>query len=200
MITEVDSALLKGNFGVKGWVRTGDKVSIKFLSYYYHAERDTFSVKPNVNWSPKRRGARLAPNVENVEDLKKHVEMYPLSRRNLASILMGTLYDPLQIYEPYQNNLKLIYRDLTRQLHAQGAGPQWDTPVSDVIKDRVMHALSFFFLLETIEFPRKVLFMNAEQIHIWIYFDGFNQAMGVSVVIQNVLPTGQVISRLLCNK
>ena len=50
MITEVDSALLKGNFGVKGWVRTGDKVSIKFLTYYYHAERDTFSVKPNVNW------------------------------------------------------------------------------------------------------------------------------------------------------
>ena len=97
MITEVDSALLKGNFGVKGWVRTGDKISIKFLSYLYHAERDTFSVKANVNWSPKRRGARQAPNVENVEGLRQHVEMYPLTRRNLASILMGTLYDPLQI-------------------------------------------------------------------------------------------------------
>ena len=95
----------------------------------------------------------MAQNVENVEDLKVHVENYPLTRRNLASILMGTLYDPLQIFAAYQNNLKLIYRDLTRQLHMQGAGPQWDTPVSDAIKDRVMQALSFFFLLKKIEFP-----------------------------------------------
>ena len=124
MINQVDSALLKGNFGVKGWVKTGDKVSIKFLSYYYNAERDTFNVKPNIIWSPKRRGARTAQNVENVEDLKIHVQNYPLTRRNLASILMGTLYNPLQIFVPYQNNLKLIYRDLTRQLHMQGAGPQ----------------------------------------------------------------------------
>ena len=54
--------------------------------------------------------------------------------------------------------------------------------------------------LEKIKFPRQVLFMNADRIHIWIYFDGSKQAVGPSVIIQNFLPDGTVVSRLLCNK
>ena len=119
------------------------------------------------------------------------MEQYPLTRRNLASILMGTVYDPLQIFAPYQNNLKFVYRDLTRKLHMQNASPQWDVPVDKEIQERVLHALSFFFLVEQIQFPRKVLFMDAVQIKIKIYFDGSKSAVGVCVIIQNILPNGQ---------
>ena len=128
------------------------------------------------------------------------MEKNPLTRRNLATILMGTLYDPLQIFPPYQKNVNLIYRDLTRKLHMKNAGPQWDEPFDSDIKERVLHDLSFFFLIEEIQFPRKILYMNAASIKIKILFHGSKPCIGVCVVIQNTLPNGQVIIRFLCNK
>jgi hypothetical protein len=62
VVQEVDTGLNKGNFQVKEWVKTHDKKSIKFLSYTYHAQTDTFSVIPRINWSPKKRGVRKSGN------------------------------------------------------------------------------------------------------------------------------------------
>ena len=49
MVTEVDSGLKKENFQVKEWTLTGEPgKKVKFLSYCYHAENDTFSVRPKI--------------------------------------------------------------------------------------------------------------------------------------------------------
>ena len=58
MIQEVDNALTKGHFQVKKWTKTGDKDPVKFFSYKYHPQSDTFNVCPHVNWSPKRSQKR----------------------------------------------------------------------------------------------------------------------------------------------
>ena len=40
------------------WVLTGEKMKkIKLLSYIYYSETDTFSVRPKINWSPRKRKA-----------------------------------------------------------------------------------------------------------------------------------------------
>ena len=64
MITEVDYAFKEGNFEVQSWVKTGDSEKVKFLSYMYNPETDTFNVRPNINWSPRKRGVRSQPNVK----------------------------------------------------------------------------------------------------------------------------------------
>ena len=50
MVKEVDTGLNKADFKVKEWVITGEKKKkIKFLSYIYFSETDTFSVRPKFN-------------------------------------------------------------------------------------------------------------------------------------------------------
>ena len=98
MVDEVDTGLNKANFNVKEWVLTGEKKKkIKFLSYIYYSETDTFSVRPKINLSPRKRGVRKAEDVKDMDQLKDHIKEFPLTKRTLASILMGSLHDPLHI-------------------------------------------------------------------------------------------------------
>ena len=116
LMQEVDAALKKRDLEVKGWTKTGDNVpNIKFLNYGYDPYKDTISLRPRVNWSPKRRGARVTDDVKTVEELKRHMMTYPLTKRSLASLVMGTLYDPLGLGIPFTNNIKAIYREATRR-------------------------------------------------------------------------------------
>ena len=56
IVDKVDTGINKANFNVKEWVLTGEKKKkIKFLSYIYYSETDTFSVRPKINWSPLKR-------------------------------------------------------------------------------------------------------------------------------------------------
>ena len=125
MIKEVDQGLKKGNFVVKEWVKTGDHSDTKFLSYTYHALTDTFSARPKINWSPKKRGVRTSADCKSMAEVKSMAELYGLTKRTVASILMGTIHDPLGFFLPYVNNLKLVYRDICRQ------GTEWDKPISE---------------------------------------------------------------------
>ena len=195
LVKEVDNGLRKGDFGVKEWTISGQKnKNIKFLSYNYKSEEDKFTVRPKINWSPRKRGVRKAEDVTNMEELSHHIEQYGLTKRSLASVLMGSLHDPLQIMAPYINNIKLIYRDVCRM------GLNWDQEVPEEIKTRLLEALSFFFMMENIEFPRKVVFSSAKSIKFMIYFDGAKSAVGVSVIVKSTFLDGTVRYRLLCNK
>ena len=57
---------------------------IKFLSYTYHAESDTFTVRPKINWSPRKRGVRKTEDVKTIEELRNHITEYRLTKRSLA--------------------------------------------------------------------------------------------------------------------
>ena len=143
MIQEVDTALNKGNFQVKQWTKTGDTGQVKFFSYMYHPQFDTFNVRPHVNWSPRKRGARTAPDVKNIAELQQHAKQFSLTKRSVASLVMGTLFDPLMVMSWYILILKIIYRDLTRILNTKGEHGL-DTVVPVEISDRVIKALSYF--------------------------------------------------------
>ena len=131
-----------------------------------------------------------------MEQLKIHIQDFPLTKRTLASILMGTVHDPLQLMAPYVNNLKLIYRDLCRI----SVNTSWDEGVPEKIKDRLEEALQHFFNMEQVEFQRKAVFIQAKEIVFKIYFDGSKEGIGVSVLVKSILPNDEEIFRLLCNK
>jgi hypothetical protein len=62
----------------------------------------------------------------------------------------------------------------------------------------VIEALGLIIHLDNIQFSRKSIFMEAKKFK--AYFDGSKQCIGVSVIVKNTLPNGEVIFRLLCNK
>ena len=131
MVEEVDGGLKKGNFQVKEWVLTGQ---IRLLRYIYHAVNDTFTVRPKINSSHRKRGVRKTKDVKNIEELKSHIIKFGLNKRSLASISMGSFLRSIANYgmAPYVNNLKLIYRDVCRIQTA------WDQDVPEKIKSQLV--------------------------------------------------------------
>ena len=113
----------------------GDTEVVKFLSYHYEAHTDTFYVKPVINWSPRHRGARKAPDITTHADLVEYIASNPVTKRHVASMVMGTMFDSLQIFYPYRTNLKLIYRDVCRM------SLEWDTFVGEEITKKIIESL-----------------------------------------------------------
>ena len=111
---------------------------VKFLSYMYHTEVDCFSVRPKINWSKKRRGARTSPDVKTVNELKKHIKDHPVTRRSMAGVCMSTLHDPLQLMGPYNLNLKTLYRKVV------DLNLDWDQPTPKEIEDEIFTFLCPF--------------------------------------------------------
>ena len=166
----------------------------KFLSYNYNAKKNTFSVRPKVNWSDMKRGARKSPDVKNVEELQEHLKENGMTRRSVASVLMGSLHDPLQLMSPFINNLKLAYRDI------YWLKIPWDEKVPENIISRIIEELNYFFKIETVEFQWKAVFSEADEVRFKIYFYGSKEMIGISVVVRSNFPNKKVAYRLLCNK
>ena len=165
-----------------------------FLSYIYHTSSDSIQVRPKVNWSKKKRGARTAPNVTNEQELKEHFKENPVTKRSCLAITMGTLHDPLYLMGPYQLNLKCLYRKVVL------LGLEGDQRIPQNLELELFEILQSFLAMEKVLFPRRVAFIESVLIEILLFFYGRNTAMGISIYIKNHLNNGQIITRLLKNK
>ena len=116
LISEVDASLKQRNLTVKEWVQSGSNQhkETKYLNYGWTPLQASIVLRPRINWSKKRRGARESPDVKTKEQLEAHMKKYPITKKNLASIVMGTLYDPLGLGQPFVNNLKSLFREVCR--------------------------------------------------------------------------------------
>ena len=76
----------------------------------------------------------------------------------------------------------------------------WDEKIPENMMNRIIEALSYFFKIKTLEFERKVVFAEAEEVRFKIFFDGSKDLVGISVVVRSTLPNKKVIYRLLFNK
>ena len=194
MVSQVDLGLRRANFNVKDWTKTGDDCITKFLSYNYDAKKDMFSLRVKFNFSPKKRGVRCSPDIQSLEEFISLVREHGLTKRNLASLLAGLTHDPLEIAAPYANNLKLIYRRACRM------GLAWDDNISEDLIEKTIRASSLFFPLAKVSFHRKVILCESKKIDFLFYWDGAVSMNGVSIVVKNTLPNGQIVNRLLQNK
>ena len=197
LVSEVDEALKKRNLAVKEWVVSGSetKKEVKYLNYGWETLSDSIYLRPRINWSRKRRGAREAPDVTTKEQLIDHIQKYPITKRNLASIVMGTLYDPLGLGQPYNNNLKSLFREVCRM------ELDWTDPIPQETQGKLLEALEFFLTLNQVMFPRRAMFLESKLIEFCLYFDGSpTEHCGVSVLVRNVFHDGTELCRLLLTK
>ena len=147
LIKEVDQGLVRGSLPVKGWIQTGDIAPpTKFLSYNYLSGCDSIQVRPKVNWSKKRRGARISPNVTNDQELRQHFKENPVTKRSCLAITMGTLHDPLYLMGPYQLNLKCLYKKVVL------LGLEWDQRIP---RNLELEILQSFLSMERVLFSTK---------------------------------------------
>ena len=97
-----------------------------YLSYDYLPSEGKFKVRVSLNYSKKKRGIRTKEDFQNIHELAECVKTHGITRRNLASLLMGTCHDPLGVVDPYANNLKIIHRRVCRTQPV----PNWDATLS----------------------------------------------------------------------
>ena len=198
LVLEVDTALKKRNLAVKKWVKVGSvqNKETKYLNYGWDTMKDCLYLRPRINWSKKRRGAREAPDVQTREQLQTHIKKYPITKRNLASIVMGTLYDPLGLGQPYVNNLKGIFREVCR---LEDIG--WKDVVPKNIQEKTVEALEYFLTLNRILFPRRAIYLESKIIEFCLFFDGSpTEHCAVSIIVRNIFHNGTEICRLLLAK
>ena len=194
-VQDVDNGLNQGNLSVKGWSYSGEKSeTTKILSYMYDSENDTFSPRTNFNWSKIKRGARSGSSLEKIEEIGDYFKKYPLTKKAIASIVMGTCHDPLGIVAPYINNLKFIYSKVTK------LDIDWKDEISTDLKAEMTKAITLMFGIEKLKFPRRVAFIEATTIEVLFFFDGSLQGVGCSTVIKNIFKDKPPIIRLLKNK
>ena len=197
LVSEVDIALKQRNLAVKEWVKIGSdrQKPVKYLNYGWHTKSDTIYLRPRINWSRRRRGAREAPDVQTREQLVGHIQKYPITKKHLASIVMGTLYDPLGLGQPFVNNLKTLFREVCR------LDLDWKDEIPHETKQKLIEALEFFLTLNQVMFPRQAMFITAKLIEFALFFDGSpTEHCGVSVIVRNVFGDGTELCRLLLTK
>ena len=192
---EVEAGLNKGRLPVKGWVKSFDKSPpIKYLSYLYHPETDSIQVRPRINWSKKKRGARVSKDVKTEAELVQHIKNNPVTKRAISSVVMGSLHDPLYLMGPFTLNLKCLYREVVN------LKLDWDEKVPPAIEDQLFLYLKPFLKMEKVLFPRRVAFLEAVIIEFLLFYDGSNAAVGAAIYVRNIFRDGTEIIRLLRNK
>ena len=169
-IVDIDQGLKQGDLSVKEWIVTGqDTEPIKYLSYIYHPKTDEFSPRININWSKIKRGARSGPPLEKIEDIKGYMQKFPITKKGVASLVMGLCHDPLGIVNPYINNFKFLYSDICKK------DIEWCQEIDSDMKNKITKFISLLFGIEKFRFPRRVAFIEATAIEVLFYFDGLYQ-------------------------
>ena len=195
IVSDIDGGLNKGSLCVKDWTLSGEKKEkFKYLSYLTDPYEDTIQLRTNLNWSKIRRGARTGESLTRVEDIDQYMEKYPLTKKAVASVVMGCCHDPLGLGDPFKNNFKQVFRKIA------GQELDWKDKVDEDTKADMKKALTTFLKMGDLKFPRQAVFQDADEIHFQFFFDGSLSGCGVSTVIKNVYKDKEPVIRLLKNK
>ena len=194
-VQDINDGLNQGSLSVKDWTMSGDqKESFKYLSYITDPKKDTISLRTNLNWSKIKRGARTGPSLTKPEDIDEYMKIYPLTKKAIASVVMGCTHDPLGLADPYKNNFKYIFKSIS------GKDLDWKDEVDDDAKKEMKKALTTFLNMGDFKVPRQCVYGDAEEIDFIFYFDGSLSGLGVSTVVKNVFADKEPILRVLKNK
>ena len=194
-IQQTEAGLKKGGFSVKSWIKTGQDVAPqKYLCYDYYPKDDKIKLRLRFNMSKKRRGMRLEADIPDYDEFENYVKQRSLTKRNLASLLAGCVFDPLCLAAPYLANLKIAYRRVCRQID------KWDEFIPIAEQEIVCKTVKHLFAVNDILMPRSAFVHGADAYKLRFFWDASDDINNVSVSVSSILPQGKVVDRILMNK
>ena len=180
LIKQTAEALERGGFEVKKWIKTGDpEEPVKYLSYDYLAKQDKIRLRLKLNMSKKKRSVRSEPDIKSYKEFEDKVNSMGLTKRNLASLLAGMIYDPLCLLSPYISNLKIAYRNVGKRVK------DWDEKIGPSELRLVTRTVEKLFKVQNILLPRAAFLQGAERYDLLFFFDTSDDITKTSVVVQN---------------
>lgn len=194
----MDEIVSQGGFKFKNTILSGDKGDpIKVLGTKWDMENDDFMLEVKVNISDKKKGVRVAPNM----DLNSLKENFPqeLTKRMIWRIVLGQ-FDPIGLACVFMVRLKLIMRELS---DGNSSKLGWDDPVPVAIKDKFLTVLGDLSGVSKIRFPRSIkpdIGMEEGNPELLCFGDGSKQAFCALAYVRWQVGEGEFKCFLLSGK
>ena len=88
------------------------------------------------------------PDIKSYTEFEEIVSTRGLTKRNLASLLAGIIYDPLCLLSPYISKLKIAYRNVCKRVK------DWDERIGSSEVKLVTRTVEKLFKVQNILLPR----------------------------------------------
>ena len=174
LIRQTAEALERGGFEVRKWIKTGDaEEPVKYLSYDYLAKQNKIRLRLKFNMSKKKRGVRTEPDIKSYKEFEERVNSMGLSKRNLASLLAGIIYDPLCLLSPYISNLKIAYRNVCKKVK------DWDERIGPSETRLVIRTVEKLFKVQNVLLPRAAFLQGAKRYDLLFFFDASDDVKNI---------------------
>ena len=138
---------------------------MKYLSYDYLAKQDKIRLRLKFNMSKKKRGVRTEPDIKSYKEFEERVNSMGLSKRNLASLLAGIIYDPLCLLSPYISYPKIAYRNVCKKVK------DWDERIGPSETRLVIRTVEKLFKVQNVLLPRAAFLQGAKRYDLLLFFD-----------------------------
>jgi hypothetical protein len=192
----------QGGFKFKETHLTGsqleDDMPRKVLGLFWDTEKDNILLDIKINFSGKRKGAKLAPDVDLEEEDIDEVTHKVVTKRMVWRVAQAQ-YDPLGLVSPFMIQFKLVMRSLCTE---EGKVVGWDEPIDEASLIAFKKAMSGLRELKKIYFPRSIQPQGipAEPPMLLVFGDGSREAYATLAYIRWVQTDGTVVCKLLAGK
>ena len=203
---ETEVVLGKGGFAVKCWQLSGestplnassqqlkgDSTHIGVLGVQWDPAQDIMTYEVSLNFSEKRRGARVGPDIKR-DEIPQAIPQ-KLTRRHVLQQVMS-IYDPMGFASPFT----LLAKIYLRETWALKLG--WDEPLPALLRNKWMEFFQAVFDLEDITFPRNLQPADAVGLP-WLIIlsDGSDLAHGCAAYVRWKVADGTFKLRLIMAK
>ena len=200
---ETELLLAKGNFSVKEWQFSGSGKSktvalkgdgnyIGVLGTQWNPVNDTISFQVTINFSKKKRGLRIQPNIKR-EEIDTNIPEVLTKRLVLQQVM--SIYDPMGLASPFTLLGKIYLRETWL------LGLDWDDPIPPSLHQKWVKFFKSLFQLEDLSFPRCMKPENAVG-NPWLVLlsDGSDIAYGCAAYVRWQCLDGSVAVRLMMSK
>ena len=155
---EGEAMLLKGGFSIKFWIFSGDKVEeddgvTVILGVCWNSEQDTIVFNSSLNFSPKKHGVHLGP------DLKPHEVPHSIPVKLTKRIVLAQMmriYDPIGFVCAFILKGKILLRETWEKRL------EWDEPLPEDLRSKWVEFLCAVYDLGKLEYPRSMKPPKAE--------------------------------------
>jgi Pao retrotransposon peptidase len=128
---DLDDLVEQGGFKFKETHMSGDKledeVPRKVLGIFWDTESDTLKLDIKINFSGKRKGAKLAPDVDLEEEDIDEVTPEVVTKMMVWRVAQAQ-YDPMGLISPFMIQFKLVMRSLCSEERKVN---DWDGRIPD---------------------------------------------------------------------
>ena len=198
----MEAIVARGGFKFKETVKSGDPVEDldqlrKVLGVRWDTANDRLLIEIKVNYSGKRKGANIEPDIdlEEIEDTLPEV----ITKRILWRVSMGQ-YDLLGLVSVFLIRLKLLMRSVSQE---DGQVAAWDDPVSPEVHDAFVEIMKEMKQLREVSFPRSIkpaTWRKDIKPTLMMFGDGSTQAYCTLAYARWELEDGSVVCRLIAGK